>query len=210
MALFTFKNVEFKDIIKYPDLNIEPRGTTFICGESGSGKSTLLKLLNGVLSPTVGEITYAGKNITEFDPIELRREVLLIGQSVYLFDKSIRDNFYAYYAYRGQDTISGAGMEHYLEICSVNLPLNSMCNVLSGGERQRVFLAINISFGAKVLMLDEPTGALDDKNANTLMQNIMSHCNENEMTLLVVSHDKSIAELYAERVIYLEGGTQHE
>jgi putative ABC transport system ATP-binding protein len=203
MALFTLKDVHFEDIIQYPNIEIEPYIATFICGESGSGKSTLLKLLNGVISPKGGDITYSGKNIADFDPIELRREVLLVGQAVYLFDKSIKDNFHTYYSYRDQEMISEAAIERCLDICSVHLPLDSMCNVLSGGERQRVFIAINLSFGPKVLMIDEPTSALDDKNANALMENIKTHCKTNETTLIVVSHDMAIADQYADQIILL-------
>ncbi|MCL2857189.1 MAG: ABC transporter ATP-binding protein [Oscillospiraceae bacterium] len=206
MALFVLEDVDFKGIIRYPHIKIEPCCTTFICGESGSGKSTLLKLLNGVISPTDGSIAYLGQDIDKLDPIALRRDVLFVGQAVYLFDKSIKDNFLAYYAYRDLDPISEAEIKHYLDICSLNLPIDSSCDVLSGGERQRVFIAINLSFCPKVLMMDEPTSALDDKNANALMENIKSHCKESDMTLIVVSHDRAIAEKYADQIILLEGG----
>jgi len=182
--------------------------TTFISGESGSGKSTLLKLLNGVISPSDGVITYSGKTLEDYDPIHLRQEILLVSQSVFLFDKSIQENFDEYRAYRGLEPLSEAEMKRYLDICSVDLPLDSMCQVLSGGERQRVFLAINLSLKPKVLMMDEPTSALDDKNANTLMENVKDHCKANQVTLLVVSHDKALAETYADHIVTLTGGVK--
>ena len=85
MSLFLLKNVRFKGIIHYPDIEILKNCTTFICGESGCGKSTLLKLLNGVVSEDSGEILYANKRIVDYDPVALRREVLLCGQSVFFF-----------------------------------------------------------------------------------------------------------------------------
>ena len=203
MALFTLKKVKYKDIIQYPDIEIPEKQVTFICGESGSGKSTLLKLLNGVLSPTDGEIRYRKKNINDYSPVALRRDVLLIGQSVYLFDKSIKENFNEYYVYRDMQAISEEKMKEYLALCSVDLPLDSMCGVLSGGELQRIFIAISISFHPHVLMMDEPTSALDDKNANMLIENITSYCKENELTLIVVSHDSNIANRYADNIIEL-------
>lgn len=208
MALFTLENVNYKNIIKYPDMEISEGNATFICGESGSGKSTLLKLLNGVISPTDGEITYLDKNIEDYDPIALRREVLLISQSVYLFDMSIRDNFNDYYAYRELEPISEEAMKSYLHICSVNLPLDSMCSVMSGGERQRVFIAINLSFQAKVLMLDEPMSALDDKNAHALIDNVKSFCKQKGKTLIVVAHDRTIIDKYADNTISLSRGAK--
>lgn len=208
MSIFTLKDVSFKNIVRYPNLEIKPNCATFICGESGSGKSTLLKLLNGAISPTSGEIIYNGENINNLDPIALRREVLLVGQNAFLFDKSIKDNFQDFYNYRDITAIEDAKIQHFLEICAINLPLKNMCNVLSGGERQRIFLAINLSLGAKVLMLDEPTSALDDKNAHNLMQNVKDFCKQNAMTLIVVSHDTAIAEKYADRIITLDGGAK--
>ena len=203
MALFILKKVKFKDIIQYPDIEIPEKITTFICGESGSGKSTLLKLLNGVLSSTDGEISYRGKNINDYNPIILRRNILLIGQSVYLFDKSIKENFNEYYAYRDMQVISEKKMKEYLALCSVGLPLDSMCDVLSGGELQRIFIAISISFHPHVLMIDEPTSALDEKNANMLIENVTSYCKTNGTTLIVVSHDRVIADRYADNIIAL-------
>ena len=209
MKLFTLTNVHFKNIIHYPTMEIKAKQTTFICGASGTGKSTLLKLLNGVLSPSGGRITYAGEDIAEYDPITLRREVLFVGQAVYLFDQSIQDNFRTYYAYRDRESPSEAEMRRYLDICAVSLPLGSMCDVLSGGERQRVFIAINLSLAPNVLMMDEPTSALDDKNAAMLIENVQAHCARHGVTLLVVSHDKAIAERYADRVVLLEGGATY-
>ena len=201
--MFTLENVNFKNIIRYPNIKISKGITTFIVGESGSGKSTLLKLLNGIISPTEGKISYEGKNIEDYDPIMLRREVLLISQSVYLFDMTIEENFNEYYAYRDLKPISREAIKSYLNICSIDLPIDSMCSVMSGGERQRVFIAICLSLGSKVLMLDEPTSALDDKNASVLMENVKSFCKQNDETLLVVSHDKTIADKYADDIISL-------
>jgi len=210
MALFTLENVNYKNILRYPNLEIVENCATFICGESGSGKSTLLKLLNGVISPTSGVITYAGKYVDDYDPIVLRREVLLVSQGVYLFDMTIQENFDEYYRYRDKEPISEQEMKFYLAICAVDLPLESSCNVLSGGERQRIFTAIHLSFGAKVLMLDEPTSALDNKSAATFMENVKFYCQQNKLALLVVSHDRSVVDQYADVVINLEGGAMHE
>ena len=208
MILFSIKNLNFQNILQYPDIEIPADGVTFICGESGSGKSTLLKLLNGVLSSTTGQILYQSRAIEKYEPIELRREVLLVSQSVYLFDKSIKENFDEYYAYRDLKPVDEETMKRYLEVCALDLPLDSLCSVMSGGERQRVFTAINLSYQPQVLMMDEPTSALDDKNSDALINNIKAFCKANGITLIVVSHDKSIAEKYADRIIDLTGGTK--
>ena len=204
--LFSLKNVKYKDILTYPNINLPKDAASFVCGESGSGQSTLLRLLNGVDSPSFGEITYLEKNIEDYDPILLRQEALLVGQSVYLFDMPIKECFDEYYSYRGLEKPCESYINKFLNICSINLPLDCNCQVLSGGERQRVFIAINLSLAPKVLMMDEPTSALDDKNANALMENIRAYCGENDITLIVVSHDKSIAKKYADNIVTLSGG----
>ncbi|MDR0332033.1 MAG: ATP-binding cassette domain-containing protein [Dysgonamonadaceae bacterium] len=201
MSIFRLKNVNYKNIIRYPNIEIQQGCTTFISGESGSGKSTLLKLLNGITSPTSGEIFYLDKNITDYTTMDLRREILLVSQQSYLFDMSIRDNFQEYYAYRELENICNEQMQYFLKICAVDNQLDDNCNVMSGGERQRIFTAINLSFPSKVLMLDEPVSALDHKNANTLMSNIKTYCKEQKKKLIVVSHDKTLMDKYADEII---------
>jgi len=206
MSLFVLKGVNYENIVSYSDIEISEGGATFICGDSGSGKSTLLKLLNGILTPSAGMITYLGEDIGRYDSIVLRRAVLLVSQAAYLFDdRSIRDNFKAYYDYREMTCIGDEEMAQFLAVCSFDLSLDTMSYNLSGGEKQRVFIAICLSFGSKVLMLDEPTSALDARNANALMENIKLFCAQKGQTLLVVSHDKKIVDKFADKTVHLGG-----
>jgi len=210
MSLFSLRGVCFKDIIYYPDIEIPENLATFICGESGCGKSTLLKLLSGVASPSAGEITYNTSSILKYDPVMLRREVLLCGQSAYLFDGSITDNFAQYYSYRDLQAPTTTEMRKFLNICSANFLHTAECNTMSGGERQRIFTAICLSLQPKVLLMDEPTSALDDSTANSVLTNIKSFCRHQNITLIVVSHSKAIVEAFADNTITLEGGSRHE
>ena len=210
MSILQLKNINYKNILHYPDIAISQGITTFISGESGAGKSTLLKLLNGILSPTSGTIFYQGKSIDEYDQIALRREILLVGQSSFLFNSTIKENFREYYAYRELATISDEQMNYFLKMCAIDFSLDTACGTMSGGEQQRVFTAINLSFPSNVLMLDEPLSALDEKNANTLMENIKNHCKEHEKTLIVISHDKTIVEKFADEVINISNEKAYE
>ncbi len=203
MALFTVKDVSYKDIIHYPYIEIEPNKTTFLCGESGCGKSTLLKLLNGVISADKGELTYLEKNIESYDPINLRREVLLVNQTVFLFDKTIRDNFHEFYEYRDIKKPDDETLTKFLKICLADFPLGSFCGNLSGGEKQRVFIAICLSLMPKVLLLDEPTSALDEHNSRKLMENIKNFCNENSISLVIVTHNKALADDFGDNIVAL-------
>jgi putative ABC transport system ATP-binding protein len=205
--LFTLKNVNFKDILRYPDISVSGSGAAFICGKSGTGKSTLLKLLCGVISPTSGEIRYRGTDILDCDPLLLRREVLLVSQNAYLFDRlGIAENFAEYYGYLDLPAPDPSAIAEHLALCCADELPNiegGDTAVLSGGERQRVFLAINLSLPAKVIMLDEPTSALDSRTADTVMTNIKAHCAAAGKSLIVVSHDAGIVERFADEVVEL-------
>ncbi|MDD5420742.1 MAG: ABC transporter ATP-binding protein [Synergistaceae bacterium] len=191
-------------MIRYPNIKIAKGKTTFIHGPSGCGKSTLLKLINGTTSPDSGEIFYKGNNIENIDTIDLRREILLVAQSVFLFTGTIEENFKKYYEYRDRDLPTKETMEKFLKICSAEFPLETRCETMSGGERQRVYIAIFLSFMPDVLMLDEPTSALDNTSSDIMMSNIKNFSKDNEMTTIVVSHYLTLAEKYGDEIIALE------
>ena len=189
--------------ICYKDLSIEIGKSTFISGPSGSGKSTLLRLFNKTIAPTVGAVLYHGQNMDDIDSITLRREVLLAGQSVFLFDRTVGENFDAYCEARESESLSAEDKQNFLRLCCASFPLDASCVHLSGGERQRVFLAICLSFLPKVLMLDEPTSALDQETAERFMTQVLDYCRQRGMTVVAVSHDPALTERHAENVISL-------
>lgn len=199
------KNLSFHDMIHYKDMQIHKDKVNFIVGSSGTGKSTLLRLFNGTLTPSSGEIRYDGKNILDINPIELRKEVSLISQSVYLFDASIKENFELFYEYRGLKAPDETEMRKFLQLCQITFPLDKDCMTMSGGERQRVYIAIFLSFLPKVIMLDEPTSALDKENSTKVIQNIIAFCKEKGIVVIIVSHDNQIVEHFAENIITIGG-----
>lgn len=204
MSLFLLKNLNFKNIILYPDIEISEGKTTFICGKSGCGKSTMLKLLNGAQAFDSGSLQYCGKEITEYDSIELRREVLLCGQSVYLFDGDIKENFKKFYEYRDLPAPDDSFMKKYLAVCSASFNLDTNCTTMSGGERQRIFIAICLSLKPKVFLLDEPTSALDENTSTELFKNVIRFCSENNITVIAISHSTSLTQQFADEIISLE------
>lgn len=204
MFLFSIKNASYKGIVHYKNINIEEGKVTFICGRSGSGKSTLLKLLNMSISVSSGGILYKGVNIDEYDSLELRKEVVLASQSVFLFDDTIKNNFKKFYSYRNENVPDDEKIKYYLSLCAAYHDLDSNCQHLSGGERQRIFIAVCLSFSPKVLLLDEPTSALDTKTSNKLIDNIIDYCKVKNITLLAVTHDRSLAKEYSDIIIDLD------
>lgn len=202
--LFKAKQLCFYDKICFADLEIPVGKTTFITGPSGAGKSTLLRLFNGVLSPTHGQLYYLGQNLEDLDTIELRKEVLLVSQAVFLFDGSIRDNFAAFYEHRERTLPNDETIKKFLSICCLPFDPDAITNTMSGGEKQRLYLAIFLSFHPAVLMLDEPTSALDSETANRVMENIIAYCHEKDITVIAVSHDKALTAKFSENVLALE------
>lgn len=205
MCILETRNLKYLSKISYPDLRIESDKITFIKGASGCGKSSLLKLFNMTVTPDEGEIFYNGKPIESYEPTLLRKEILLVGQTVFLFDLTVKENFDQFFNYRKQQTISKQMIEKYLKICGLDIDINQSCTVLSGGEKQRVFLTICLSLNPKILMLDEPTASLDLKMRNKVMYGILEYCKENKITAIVVSHDEELISLFASDIIKLDG-----
>lgn len=193
--------LSFNGTIHYQDIHIIQNKVNFIVGKSGTGKSTLLRLFNCTLSQSSGDIRYLGKNLSEMDTIEIRKEISLISQSVYLFDANIRDNFHQFYEYRGLPAPAEPVMKEFLQRCCIIFDLDKDCTTMSGGERQRVYIAIFLSFLPSVLMLDEPTSALDKENSHDVINNVLSFCKDKGITVIVVSHDSSVTETFAENII---------
>lgn len=201
-GILTTSNLKFLDI-EYHDISIPENKVTFIVGASGTGKSSLLKLFNQTRSQDSGSIFYNNQNIDKIDTISLRKDILLISQSVFLFDDTIKGNFEKFYEYRGEKLISEDEIRRFLNICCIDFSLDESCVTMSGGERQRIYTAILMSFKPKILMLDEPTSALDSTNSINMLSNIISFCRFHKITLIIVSHDNELTKKFADNIITL-------
>lgn len=199
------EGLKFSNILVYPKIDIEKNSFTFIRGKSGSGKSTYLKLLNRTLLPSRGDIFYSGKNIKDYPVLDYRKEVLLVPQEVFLIDGTILSNFKFYYDARDEEVISTDEIYKFLKLACLSKDIDSNVNSLSGGERQRVFLAIFLSLAPKVILLDEPTAALDIKTSNELMKSLKEYFKENNITSVCVSHNDEIVEKFSDYTIEFGG-----
>ena len=205
-AAFVTKGLVSRNGIFYPDIEIPRNKATFIIGESGTGKTTLLKLFNQMETQSSGTILFFGEDVSRSKhTTDLRTNAVLCGQSVFLFGGTIKDNFDEFRRYIKLPPLSDDRIVRLLKVCGLECDLGKLCRNMSGGERARVFIAVHLSLTPAVLMLDEPTSALDYDTAVTMMQNIKSYCAENGMTLIVVSHDRSIVDAVADNVIDLGG-----
>lgn len=199
------EGLKFSNILVYPKIDIKENSFTFIRGKSGSGKSTYLKLLNRTLLPSHGDIFYNGKNIKDYPVLDYRKEVLLVPQEVFLIDGTIFDNFSFYYDARDEEVISKDEASKFLRLACLSKDIDDHVESLSGGERQRVFLAIFISLAPKVILLDEPTAALDIKTSNDLMDSLKTYFKENGITSICVSHNDEIVERFSDYTIEFGG-----
>jgi len=161
-------------------------------------------MFNGTLTQSSGDIFFNNINILDIETIKLRKEVLLISQAVFLFDGTIKDNFREFYSYRQEKLLDDDKIKLFLDICQLDFSLDKDCSEMSGGEKQRLYISIYLSFKPKVLMFDEPTSALDEENSHEVIKNILSFSKENGITAIVVSHDKRLANDFADNTVVIE------
>lgn len=214
MELLKTSDLCFLDHIWYPDMTFEEGKMSFLTGESGCGKSSLLKLLNGIIPPSSGTIYYKDTDIAQFDPLQLRREMILCAQEPWLFDGTILDNFKEYYEYQDLPFPDEEHLKCCLAVCCLKMGeasgigLDTPCQRLSGGERARVFLAICLSFGSKVLFLDEPTAALDDQTAREFFEGLKKYATTHGITLLIICHSPNLVKEFGDAIFELKRGAK--
>lgn len=192
------------------DLTIYQGEMVAIIGQSGSGKSTLMNILGCLDKATAGEYLIFGKSVKQLDADELaklRREHFgFIFQRYHLLgDIDARDNVAVPAVYAGMDNkVRAQRAEQLLTDLGLGDKVHNRPSQLSGGQQQRVSVARALMNGGDVILADEPTGALDSKSGKDVLQ-ILNNLNAQGHTVIMVTHDPSIAE-QAERVIELKDG----
>lgn len=201
--MFTIHNLQYKDIVSIEQLEIKEGKITCLFGESGSGKSTILKMLNNMLTPDHGEIMYHNKNLLDYSPIELRKEVVMLGQEPIMFEGDIRSNLTIGLTFSGKDIVEDMVLEELLKKLQLHKGLDEDANQLSGGEKQRVAFGRVVLMNANVYLLDEPTSALDEDTEQLVMQYFTNYLKEEKKTAVLVTHSKDVAKKYADRIVYM-------
>lgn len=195
------------DHVLVDDISIEvQRGDVLaIVGPSGSGKSSFLRMLNRLDEPTSGSVYLDGQDTREIRPRILRKRVGMVMQAANLFPGTVADNIRYGPAQRGE-IIPDDELEALLQEVGLGGYRPRDINHLSGGEAQRVSVARTLANKPEVLLLDEPTSALDEaaeQEVERLLCNIMKH---EDLTCLVVTHDKDQAARMASRVMVMAEG----
>ena len=182
-----------------------PPGASCIAGPSGSGKSTLLRLLNRLVDPDEGIVRYRGRDVGEYDPLALRREVCLVPQLPAPLEGTVAHN-----VLYGVRLIGGdADVPRLLELCGLDPGFADRdAAQLSVGEQQRVMLARALALQPAVLLLDEPTSALDEAARDAVERTLVRLRGELGLSYVLVTHDLAQAARMADWVLRLDlGGT---
>lgn len=194
-----------KLILSNINLDIEKNDLITIIGPSGSGKSTLLKIISSLKSPTNGRLYFEGKPYSSYNITDFRKNVAYCFQEPYLFGDTVMDDLSFPFKIRGMHadlTLICSYLDSF-ELSSDML--NENCNKLSGGEKQRISLIRSILFHPKVLLLDEVTSSLDNKNTALVEKNITKLNNEG-ITILWVTHDIDQSSRLGKKRLVIENG----
>jgi len=208
-VVFKYGDDDPKPSLMIPKLEIKPGEKIAILGRNGAGKSTLLQLLSGMQTPAQGKVKLDGIDLTLIDPSDVRRDMGLLNQNSQLFYGSIRENL-TLGAPLATDQqilealqITGAfnfvqekkeGLDHIILEGGVGF---------SGGQRQALVLARLLIRQPKILLLDEPTAAIDDVSEKQLIDHLKG-CLPHR-TLIVATHRRAVLEL-VDRILVVNDG----
>ena len=214
MAFIELKNVKKEytgevNVLAVNDCSFEIEKGDFIVilGPSGAGKTTILNMLGGMDKPTSGEIVVDEKRIDQLnynELIEYRRHDIGF---VFQFYNLIA-NLTALENIELACQLSKDALDPRVILTLVGLEdrMNNFPSQLSGGEQQRVAIARAIAKNPKILLCDEPTGALDSKTGQMIVELLHKNCKSMQMTTILITHNKEIAKV-ADKVITIENGT---
>jgi osmoprotectant transport system ATP-binding protein len=197
-------------ILDHVSLQIAQGSTTALLGRSGSGKTTLLRMVNRLIEPTAGRVMVEAKATTDWDPIALRRSIGYVIQETGLFPHfDAERNIGAVLEVEGRPKREVAERARQL-FAQVGLDYATFARrlpyQLSGGQRQRVGLARALAAEPKLLLMDEPFGALDPLTRAEMQDMLRDLLRRLHKTVLLVTHDLDEALYLASHLVLLEGG----
>lgn len=191
------------------DLTVSKGEFVAIVGASGSGKSTLLHILGSVDKPTSGKVIIDGTELSKLNPTQAaifrRRKVGLVYQFYNLIPTlTVQKNILLPLALDKKKP-NNAYFEKVVHSLGIADKLEALPNQLSGGQQQRAAIARSLIYRPALLLADEPTGNLDQKNSKEIMDMLKLSNRNLEQTILLITHDEKAA-LEADRIITIEDG----
>src|SRR5215467_169481 len=201
-AKVSYAPVAGHSILHEITLELEAGKTTALLGRSGSGKTTLLRMVNGLVRPTAGDVKVGGRAVGDVDAVDLRRGIGYVIQETGLFPHMTVERNVGMtleLAKKSREEIRARAAEM---LRMVGLPDDSASRYpwqLSGGQRQRVGVARALANEPKVLLMDEPFGALDPLTRAEMQTMLRDLLQRTAVTTLIVTHDLEEALYLADR-----------
>ena len=191
------------------DLSMRKGEFTAIMGASGSGKSTLLHILGGVDKPTEGRVTIDGTELSGLNQTQAaifrRRKVGLVYQFYNLIPTLTAEKNILMPLTLDRRKPNREYWEQVVSSLGLSERLDALPSQLSGGQQQRVAIARSLIYRPALLLADEPTGNLDQKNSRDILDMLKLSNRNLDQTILLITHDEKVA-LEAERIITIEDG----
>jgi iron complex transport system ATP-binding protein len=216
MNLIDIKNVSLhygpRPIVKNVSLGVEQGEFFVIIGPNGAGKTSLLKALSGLHPLSSGDVEIRQKTIAGYSRKELARTLALVPQQINAdFPFTVAETvLMGRYPHLGLLSVEGRQdlelAEQAMELTEVSHLARRRLGQLSGGERQRVIIARAICQQSKILLLDEPTASLDPAHQLRIMDLMERLRQQEQLTIVMVSHDLNLASTYADRLLLLKDG----
>ena len=218
---YNYKTPYAREVLKDINLNVEEGSYTVIIGKTGSGKSTLIEHINGLLLPTHGEVLVNNVLITnpksKKEKRELAKKLKVLRQDVavlfqfseqQLFETSVlKDIIFAPLNYGISEERAISKAKELIKLVGLDESyLDKSPFELSGGEMRKVALCGVLALKPKVLILDEPTVALDYKSREEIMPMVKKLKDELNMTIVLISHNMNYVLEYADKVFVLKNG----
>ncbi len=206
-------DVAGKSILRQIDLQVRSGECLAVIGPNGAGKTTLLRIAAGLVTPTRGELRWESMAFRDLDRRELARRIAYVPQSrpfhvPLTVEELVLLGRYPYLSpFRLAPKASDfAATERALELADILDLRRRPLGELSGGERQSAYIAAALAQEAEVLILDEPTTHLDPRHQREVAALILRLNREEELSVLVATHDLNFAALLAHRVVALKQG----
>ncbi|OYP39193.1 ABC transporter ATP-binding protein [Rhodopirellula sp. MGV] len=197
------------EALRHVDLTIEQGMFVAVMGASGSGKSTLLHLMSGLTHPSSGQICIAGVDLASMSDRQLtqfrRDRIGLVFQAFNLVPSlTARDNI-LFPLFAAGRTADETKVNELAERLGIRERLTHRPDSLSGGEQQRVAIARSLITDPAIVLADEPTGSLDSVTGQAICKLLRELCSEQNRTIVVVTHEPSVA-VWADDVVVLKDG----
>lgn len=208
--LIKLQDVSYKydtktEIISKADFTLNKGEMVYVRGESGSGKSTFLRLLNRLLEPTGGSMEFCGERYGDIDPTHLRKKIQLVSQTSYLFSASVAENLQMASSNNDRSRLEGL-----MEVFRLSpLLLEKSGRHLSVGQAARICVIRSLLLTPDVMLLDEPTAALDPETKEAFHGAYDEIRKEMEIATVWVTHDPGLTEHKEGRHVTLSEGKLH-